>query len=228
MSFRYGLGVVLISLLIYGCEGPVDNSTVQKSVNTTADKEVVAKILVGQDLLALEKVSNPERFAVITKELQEQWKSIPADAKTSEANTEGLRQRLAIFEKYFPALSEKYENNKDKYNLNKTVTCSSDFWQCSVCGYIYATCVGGVCFDDLDSGFTCPECGSSKDMFEATSNPGGWDWSDKYVCSKCGYIYDFEIGDSNNGIPAGTAFYNLPDDWVCPVCGAVKYLFIPY
>ena len=45
---------------------------------------------------------------------------------------------------------------------------------------------------------------------------------DKYECTVCGYIYDPEEGDPDNGIPAGTAFADLPDDWVCPVCGASK------
>jgi rubredoxin len=44
----------------------------------------------------------------------------------------------------------------------------------------------------------------------------------KYVCSVCGYVYDPAQGDSDGGIPAGTAFEDLPDDWVCPVCGAGK------
>ena len=43
---------------------------------------------------------------------------------------------------------------------------------------------------------------------------------DKYVCNPCGWIYDPAIGDPENGIAAGTAFENLPEDWVCPLCGA--------
>ena len=39
----------------------------------------------------------------------------------------------------------------------------------------------------------------------------------KYQCP-CGYIYDPELGDPENGIPAGPAFEDLPDSWVCPVC----------
>jgi len=44
----------------------------------------------------------------------------------------------------------------------------------------------------------------------------------KYVCSICGYIYDPAEGDPDANIPAGTNFDDLPDDWVCPVCGASK------
>jgi len=48
---------------------------------------------------------------------------------------------------------------------------------------------------------------------------------DKYKCSVCGWIYDPELGDSDGGIPPGTPFEKLPDDWVCPMCGAAKDLF---
>ena len=47
----------------------------------------------------------------------------------------------------------------------------------------------------------------------------------KYVCNVCGYIYDPEEGDPDADIPAGTAFDDLPDDWVCPVCGAPREEF---
>lgn len=48
---------------------------------------------------------------------------------------------------------------------------------------------------------------------------------DKYVCSVCGYVYDPEKGDPDSNIEPGTAFENLPDDWVCPICGASKDAF---
>jgi rubredoxin len=44
----------------------------------------------------------------------------------------------------------------------------------------------------------------------------------KYKCSVCGYIYDPEKGDPESGVNPGTTFENLPDDWVCPICGAGK------
>ena len=47
----------------------------------------------------------------------------------------------------------------------------------------------------------------------------------KYECTVCGYIYDPEQGDPDGGIAAGTAFEDIPDDWVCPVCGASKDMF---
>ena len=48
---------------------------------------------------------------------------------------------------------------------------------------------------------------------------------DKYVCKVCGYVYDPAKGDPDNGIAAGTKFEDLPDDWVCPECGAEKSEF---
>lgn len=45
---------------------------------------------------------------------------------------------------------------------------------------------------------------------------------DKYICTVCEYIYDPELGDPENGIQPGTAFEDLPDDWVCPLCGVGK------
>jgi rubredoxin len=44
----------------------------------------------------------------------------------------------------------------------------------------------------------------------------------KWVCSVCGYVYDPAAGDPGSGVKPGTAFENLPADWVCPVCGAGK------
>lgn len=48
---------------------------------------------------------------------------------------------------------------------------------------------------------------------------------DRYVCTVCGYIYDPAKGDPDSGIPAGTPFTDLPEDWVCPVCGVGKDQF---
>ena len=48
-----------------------------------------------------------------------------------------------------------------------------------------------------------------------------------YICDVCGYLYDPEQGDPDNGIEPGTAFESLPDEWTCPVCGADKDQFSP-
>lgn len=49
----------------------------------------------------------------------------------------------------------------------------------------------------------------------------------KYRCTVCGYVYDPEADDPDNGVDPGTAFADLPDDWSCPECGAEKDLFEP-
>ena len=49
----------------------------------------------------------------------------------------------------------------------------------------------------------------------------------KYECKTCGYVYDPEKGDEDGGIAAGTAFEDIPDDWVCPLCGVTKDDFEP-
>ncbi len=48
---------------------------------------------------------------------------------------------------------------------------------------------------------------------------------DKYRCTVCGYVYDPAVGDSEGGVTAGTPFEALPEDWVCPECGAAKDMF---
>src|SRR5436305_876942 len=50
----------------------------------------------------------------------------------------------------------------------------------------------------------------------------------KWMCESCGFIYDPADGDPDGGIPAGTAFEDIPETWFCPVCGARKQDFTPY
>lgn len=47
----------------------------------------------------------------------------------------------------------------------------------------------------------------------------------KYLCTVCDWVYDPEVGDPDGGIAPGTAFEDIPDDWVCPVCGVGKDVF---
>ena len=47
----------------------------------------------------------------------------------------------------------------------------------------------------------------------------------KWECMVCGYIYDPEVGDPDNGVDSGTPFEDLPDDWICPECGSQKEEF---
>ncbi|MHB9129813.1 MAG: rubredoxin [Armatimonadota bacterium] len=44
----------------------------------------------------------------------------------------------------------------------------------------------------------------------------------QYECAMCGHVYDPAFGDAGSSIPVGTSFTALPDDWVCPDCGAAK------
>lgn len=49
----------------------------------------------------------------------------------------------------------------------------------------------------------------------------------KYICDICGYVYDEKIGDPDNGIAPGTKFEDIPNDWVCPLCGIGTDEFSP-
>ncbi|MFP4395398.1 MAG: rubredoxin [Anaerolineales bacterium] len=49
----------------------------------------------------------------------------------------------------------------------------------------------------------------------------------KWECIVCGYVYDPEVGDPDTGIEPGTPFEEIPDDWMCPDCGATKDMFEP-
>lgn len=65
----------------------------------------------------------------------------------------------------------------------------------------------------------------TKKETKKTSSPSS---NKKYRCLACGYIYDPEIGDPENGIEPGTAFEDLPDDWLCPTCSSPKSMFEQY
>ncbi len=83
-------------------------------------------------------------------------------------------------------------------------------WKCTVCGYVH---------DGETPPDHCPRCGSPSEKFERVGLMG----MARYVCTLCGYVYDPRKGEPP--IPAGTAFEDLPGDWVCPLCGAGKDAF---
>lgn len=97
---------------------------------------------------------------------------------------------------------------------------------CGVCGYIYdpergeprAGIPPGTAFEDLPESYVCPVCGVyarvGKTAFDQLDARTG-----RYRCLACGYTYDPARGEPKSGIPAGTAFKDLPEDYVCPVCG---------
>lgn len=43
-----------------------------------------------------------------------------------------------------------------------------------------------------------------------------------WMCTACGWLYEVSVGDPAHGVPAGTPWSEVPDDWVCPECGAPK------
>jgi rubredoxin len=47
----------------------------------------------------------------------------------------------------------------------------------------------------------------------------------KWRCTLCTYVYDPALGDPDNDVVPGTPFEELPEDWVCPECGAEKEYF---
>jgi len=49
---------------------------------------------------------------------------------------------------------------------------------------------------------------------------------DKYKCKSCGFVYDPEVGDAMSGIEPGISFEDLPEDYLCPLCGVRKEDFI--
>jgi rubredoxin len=48
---------------------------------------------------------------------------------------------------------------------------------------------------------------------------------EKYLCTVCDYVYNPELGDPEAGVAPGTSFEELPEDWVCPLCGMGKEVF---
>jgi len=94
---------------------------------------------------------------------------------------------------------------------------------CKVCDYIYDPARGepkngippGTAFEDLPDTYTCPVCGQAKSAFDALEEASG-----RYRCIVCGYLYNPARGEPKNGIAPGTAFVDLPESYVCPVCGA--------
>ena len=49
--------------------------------------------------------------------------------------------------------------------------------------------------------------------------------NEQYECTQCKYIYNPKYGNEKAGIAKGTKFDDLPDEWVCPVCGEGKDMF---
>lgn len=126
-----------------------------------------------------------------------------------------------------------------------------EMYQCQTvnCGFIYDPDRGerkgkikkGTAFKDIPDDWRCPVCGATKAVFKPLAGPGSvlqenmdsatenksettTEESDmkKQRCLICGYVYDPEAGDPANGVKPGTAWEDVPEDWICPVCGAGK------
>jgi len=80
-------------------------------------------------------------------------------------------------------------------------------------------------YRDIKHGRTPKSAATYQDIH--SQNQQGVPEMKKYECTACGYIYDPEKGDPDGGIAPGTAFEDLPDDWVCPECGVGKDQFKP-
>lgn len=64
--------------------------------------------------------------------------------------------------------------------------------------------------------------GGQPDTRQAGTDPA----TRKWICKQCSMIYDPVVGDPDSGIAAGTPFEDIPEDWVCPICGATKKTFM--
>lgn len=80
-------------------------------------------------------------------------------------------------------------------------------------------------YHQLKRGSAPPAAAAGKTEENKNDNNKGETKMKKYVCSVCGYVYDPAEGDADAGIAPGTAFEDLPEDWVCPVCGVEKDQF---
>lgn len=82
-------------------------------------------------------------------------------------------------------------------------------------------------YRDIKQGKTPKTAATYIEVKPKTEKKQGVKEMKKHKCLICGYIYDPAVGDPDNGVKAGTAFEDLPDDWVCPDCGAGKDEFEP-
>lgn len=104
---------------------------------------------------------------------------------------------------------------------------------CPGCGYVYDPTLGdpesgiapGTAFEDIPEEWVCPLCGVTKDQFEVLEDEKEAAKTKKYLCPGCGYVYEPALGDPESGIAPGTAFADIPEDWVCPLCGVTKDQF---
>ena len=63
----------------------------------------------------------------------------------------------------------------------------------------------------------------SEEDAASTSQDAAWR---QYLCKACGYVYDEKVGDPDSGLPPGTRYEDIPEDWYCPICGVTKSDFV--
>ena len=99
-------------------------------------------------------------------------------------------------------------------------------WQCGLCTYIYDDGNESINWSDLPEGWVCPICGSPKSAFsllaegphdEAVGKDLQVDVQTSFQCGLCSHVYDETL--------EGSSWKDLPQDWVCPVCGSGKSAF---
>jgi len=74
---------------------------------------------------------------------------------------------------------------------------------------------------------TSPKNAPTFKLFDKPADDGKLPGSKIYKCDVCGFLYNPDEGDPDHGVKPGTPFEALPDDWVCPACGAAKENFKP-
>jgi flavin reductase (DIM6/NTAB) family NADH-FMN oxidoreductase RutF/rubredoxin len=89
------------------------------------------------------------------------------------------------------------------------------------------TCMTYEHYHEVKRGTTPPSAPSYIPEAAPTTATAAAASSPKYRCTKCNWEYDPALGDAIGGIAPGTPFSELPDDWVCPICGAAKSAFVP-
>ena len=114
-----------------------------------------------------------------------------------------------------PSMTYDYyqKNVKPKNNAKK----ETSGYVCTVCGWVYEG-------DTLPEDIVCPLCKHGADAFEKIGEDNKTGYK-KYACIICGYVYDEEKGLPSEGIPAGTKFEDLPEDFACIICGVSKNEF---
>lgn len=150
-----------------------------------------------------------------TFEVEQMYPGYIATAK-EEAEKGGERSMNAAFQAE-KVHQKMYTDAKAAVDKGKDVRIGS-IAVCGVCGW---TVVG-------EAPEKCPICGAPREkfvIFESTAKTQEESSMQKWECMVCGYVYDPAVGDPDSDIAPGTAFEDLPDDWVCPQCGATKDMF---